>query len=79
MEYTFDRAFGQAKGFISRQKHNYRVAIARSAANSFLANLTAQYDSIYTVALGADSVQLGTVRWGGWWTAMALGPSTCWP
>jgi len=48
-------------GFIARQKHNYRVAITRSAANSFLLNLTAQYDSIYTVGLGADSVELGTV------------------
>jgi MFS family permease len=47
--------------FIGRQKHNYRVAVTRSAANSFLLNLTAQYDSIYTVALGADSVELGTV------------------
>lgn len=48
-------------GFISRQKHNYRVAIVRSSASSFLLNLTAQYDSIYTVALGANSVELGTV------------------
>jgi len=55
------KAFGKAKAFISRQKHNYRVAITRSAANGFLANLTAQYDSIYTVALGANSVELGTV------------------
>jgi MFS family permease len=48
-------------GFVRRQKHNYRVAITRSAANSFLLNLTAQYDSIYTVALGAGSVELGTI------------------
>ena len=48
-------------GFIGRQKHNYRVAIVRSSASSFLLNLTAQYDSIYTVALGANSVELGTV------------------
>ena len=47
--------------FIGRQKHNYRVAIARSSANNFLLNLTAQYDSIYTVALGADPVELGTI------------------
>jgi MFS family permease len=55
------RAIRRAIGFIGRQKHNYRVAITRSAVNSFLLNLTAQYDSIYTVALGADSVELGTV------------------
>jgi MFS family permease len=56
-----DRTIGRVTGFIARQKHNYRVAITRSAANSFLLNLTAQYDSIYTVGLGADSVELGTV------------------
>ncbi len=52
---------GRVIGFIYRQKRNYRVAVARSAVNSFLLNLTAQYDSIYTVALGANSVELGTV------------------
>ena len=51
----------RAIGFVRRQKHNYRVAITRSAVNSFLLNLTAQYDSIYAVALGADSVELGTI------------------
>ena len=56
------RALGSARTFIGRQKHNYRVGMVRSAANSFLKNLTAQYDSIYTVALGADPVQLGTVN-----------------
>jgi len=54
-------AIERAIGFVRRQKHNYRVAITRSAGNSFLLNLTAQYDSIYTVALGADSVALGTI------------------
>lgn len=53
--------WAKAKGFLMRQKRNYRVAIARSASSSFLANLTAQYNSIYTVALGADSVQVGTI------------------
>jgi len=52
---------GRATGFIKRQKRNYSVAITRSAASSFLGNLTAQYDSIYTVGLGADSVLLGTI------------------
>jgi MFS family permease len=52
----------RAIGFVSRQKRNYRVAITRSAASSFLAGLTTQYSSIYTVALGADSVTLGTIN-----------------
>jgi DHA1 family tetracycline resistance protein-like MFS transporter len=54
-------AIERAIGFVRRQKHNYRVAVTRSAATSFLLNLTAPYDSIYTVALGADSVELGTI------------------
>ena len=61
MTYAVGRAISGAREFIVRQKHNYRVAITRAAAGNFLANLTAQYDSIYTVALGADPVQLGTV------------------
>jgi len=56
-----NRAIKRVIGFIGRQKQNYRVAITRSAANNFLQNLTAQYDSIYTVGLGADSVELGSI------------------
>ena len=44
-----------------RQKHNYRVAVTRAASQGFLLNLTSQYNSIFTVGLGADSMQLGTV------------------
>ena len=62
MAYLVGRTIGRAKGFIGRQKHSYRVAVVRSATSSFLANLTAQYDSIYAVALGADSVELGTIN-----------------
>jgi len=60
--YLVGRTIGKAKEFIGRQKHNYRIAVTRAAASSFLANLTAQYDSIYTVALGADSIELGTIN-----------------
>ncbi len=56
------RLVGRVTGFINRQKRNYRVAVTRSAVNEFLFNLTAPYDSIYTVALGAGSVELGTVN-----------------
>ena len=59
---VISRTVGRAVHFVGRQKHNYRVAITRSAVNSFLLNLTAPYDSIYTVALGAGSVELGTIN-----------------
>lgn len=49
------------EGFIKRPKLNYRVAITRAAASSFLLGLTAQYNSIYTVALGASKIQLGSI------------------
>jgi MFS family permease len=52
---------GRAIGFARRQKHNYWVAITRSAGSGFLMNLTSQYDSIYTVSLGADPLGLGTI------------------
>jgi len=60
--YVISRALRKGQRFLSRQKRNYRVAVARSAANTFLANLTAQYDSIYAVAIGADPVALGTIN-----------------
>lgn len=52
---------GWIRGFILRQKRNYRVGVARASANSFLTQLTAQYSAIYAVALGADPVQLGSL------------------
>jgi len=47
--------------FVRRQKHNYHVGVARAAANNFLLGLTNQYSAIYATALGADSVQLGSL------------------
>jgi MFS family permease len=55
------RVTGGIRDFIYRQKHNYRVGAARFSMNSFLASLTSQYSAIYTVGLGADSVQLGSL------------------
>jgi MFS family permease len=37
------------------------VGVARLSANNFLVGLTSQYGAIYTVGLGADSVQLGAL------------------
>jgi MFS family permease len=53
------RVTGSSRDFVFRQKHNYRVGVARSSANGFLVGLTSQYAAIYTVGLGADSVHLG--------------------
>jgi MFS family permease len=61
MAYRIRAGVSTVLGFIRRQKHNYRVGVARSSANSFLMGLTNQYSAIYTVGLGADSVQLGSL------------------
>ncbi|MEA3408271.1 MAG: MFS transporter [Chloroflexota bacterium] len=55
------RGIDAVLGFVRRQKRNYRVGVARSAANSFLMSLTSQYNGIYATGLGADSVQLGSL------------------
>jgi MFS family permease len=61
MAYRIRAGASSVLGFIRRQKHNYRVGVARSSANSFLMGLTNQYNAVYTVGLGADSVQLGSL------------------
>lgn len=61
MLYKIQAGIDSVLRFIRRQKHNYRVGVARSSANSFLMGLTNQYSAIYAVGLGADSVQLGSL------------------
>ena len=61
MAYTVQAMAGRVADFVRRQKRNYRVAVARISVNSFFASLTGQYGAIYTVGLGADSVQLGSL------------------
>ena len=47
------------RGFLNRQSHNYRMMIVRTVGSHFLFNLTGQYNSIYTKALGADNIVIG--------------------
>jgi MFS family permease len=58
---TIDRLVRVSKDFLRRQKHNYRVAMGRSAASNLLVSLTSQYNAIYATGLGADAVQLGSL------------------
>jgi len=58
---TLTMAAAGAVRFVNRQKRNYRVALTRQAINSFLANLTMQYNSIYVAGLGASPVELGGI------------------
>jgi len=49
----------EIREFLSRQSHNYWMMIVRSGGANFLFNLTGNYSSIYTKALGADNVMIG--------------------
>lgn len=49
-------------GFLHRQSRNFNVITARAAFSNFLLGLTSPYESIYIVALGATTVQLGVVN-----------------
>jgi len=46
-------------GFVNRQQRPFKVNLVRSTIQNFSMALTQQYQSIYTVALGATPVQLG--------------------
>lgn len=59
--HSIGKVISTATNFVKRQKRNYRIAITRAALSEFLAKLTYQYDSIYTMALGANAVQLGFI------------------
>jgi MFS family permease len=48
------------RDFLARQSHNYRMMVVRSGGGMFLFNLTGQYSSIFTKALGADNM---TIAW----------------
>ena len=48
------------KKFLSKQSNNYRMMIVRSGGGMFLFNLTGQYSSIFTKALGANNM---TIAW----------------
>ena len=60
--HSIGTALGRARQFVLRQKPNYRVTVTRAALSSFLAGLTAQYNSIYAVVLGASPVQLDALN-----------------
>ena len=47
--------------FIRRQTRNFKIMLLRRCLHGLALNLSAQYNSIYAVALGADPVQLGSL------------------
>ncbi|MFQ6094671.1 MAG: MFS transporter, partial [Candidatus Bathyarchaeia archaeon] len=55
------RTFQGFRDFMKRQKPNFRVLVIRGAFTNFRWGLTQNYTSVYTVELGADPVQLGSL------------------
>ena len=47
--------------FIRRQPRNFKIMLVRRSLHGLALNLSAQYNSIYAVALGANPVQLGSL------------------
>lgn len=48
--------------FINRQTRNFRVLLLRKLGINLLGGLSRQYTSLYTIALGADPINLGTLN-----------------
>lgn len=53
---------GRLGGFIHKQSRNYRVLLVHETVTSFLTQLVENFNSLYTVALGATPFQLSAVR-----------------
>jgi MFS family permease len=51
----------RVRGFLDKQSHNYRMMIVRTSGAHFFYNMTGQYTSIYTKALGADNILIGLI------------------
>ena len=52
----------KAFGFLRRQKRDWKITVARSSIATFVYQMILPYQSIYTVALGANATQLGVVN-----------------
>jgi MFS family permease len=55
-------SLAKAAGFVSRQQKPFKINLVRSTIQNFSSSLSQQYQSIYTVALGATPLQLGMVN-----------------
>jgi MFS family permease len=56
------RVLNGSLGFIRRQTHNFKVIVVRRSIQAVTMNLSTQYNAIYAQALGANAVQIGSIR-----------------
>ena len=69
---------GRAAAFVKGRPHDFKVVVARQGFQRFLYQLTFPYQAIYTVALGANSVELGLVNSVGMGIGVIASPFTGW-
>lgn len=56
------RFFKKSFEFISHQSKNFKIMLIRRTLHGISENLSVQFNSIYATTLGADPVQLGSLR-----------------
>jgi MFS family permease len=69
---------GRAISFVKGRPHDFKIIVTRFGLQQFLYQLTFPYQSIYTVALGANSVQLGLVNSVGMGVSAITSPVAGW-
>lgn len=69
---------GRAACFVKNRPRDFKVIVARQGLQRFLYQLTFPYQSIYTVGLGATSVELGIVNSVGIGIGALASPFTGW-
>ena len=65
-------------GFLRRQQRDWKTTVIRSSLDRFTYQMVFPYQSVYTVALGANATQLGFVNSAGMGIAGLLSPLTGW-
>lgn len=64
--------------FIKRQQRTFKINLMRVSTQNFFIYLTQQYQSLYTILLGADPVQLGMLNSIGGLASAAIAAPTGW-
>jgi len=71
-------AISKGVSFVTRQKRDWKVTVARASLDRFFYHLTLPYQSIYIVGLGASAMQLGIVNSAGLVVGGLLNPVAGW-
>ena len=78
MNGTITNTLQKGINFIKRQERTFKINLMRVSAQNFFLYLTQQYQSIYTVLLGADPIQLGILNSIGGLASAAIAAPSGW-